>query len=191
MISLRLAGSAAIVGLVLAGCGPATTPTSATPDLVAARRAGGIAECPRLPERAPVPRGMPQVSLDCLGGGEGLKLSNLRGPMLVNFWAQWCEPCRAEGRYLAEFAKSQSAVAVLGINYSDPQPGMAIEFARLVGATYPQLVDPESATRMAMGVPGIPYTVLIDRAGVVVATHPGEFTSKNQLELWVANGLGR
>ncbi|HQY99110.1 MAG TPA: TlpA disulfide reductase family protein [Propionicimonas sp.] len=185
---------------VLAGCSPsapssgpsAAVPSYATPtpsaDLVAARRAAGIADCPE-PGDASVPGGLPDLTLDCLGGDTKVRLAALRGPMLINLWAQWCEPCRAEAADLSAFASTQDEVAVLGINYSDPQPELAIEFAELMSMKYPQLVDVEATVRGPLGVAGIPHTVLIDADGVIVARHPGAFHSLDEIKSWVEQGL--
>jgi thiol-disulfide isomerase/thioredoxin len=164
-------------------------PAATATDLVAARKAAGIEDCPPSSDAGAVPGGMPDLTLDCLGGDSTVRLAGLRGPMLVNLWAQWCEPCRAEAAYLSAFATSQQKVAVLGINYSDPQPALAIEFAQLVGATYPQLSDEEHRLKAPLGVAGIPYTLLIDEDGKVVARHPGQFVSLENVQDWVAKGL--
>jgi len=193
-----------LTALLLAGCTqgflpgvgesragtPATaaTPTPA-PDLEAARRAAGIADCPAGGDAKPVDGGLPDLSLDCLGGGASVNLASLRGPMLVNLWAQWCEPCRSEATYLAGFATAQKRVAVLGIDYSDPQPGLAIEFAKETGMTYAHLMDEENTLRGPLGVTGIPYTFLIDAEGRIVARHPGQFISLENVQEWVDEGL--
>ncbi|MFZ0530686.1 MAG: TlpA disulfide reductase family protein, partial [Propionicimonas sp.] len=147
--------------------------------------------CPASSDLPAVPGGLPELTLDCLGGDTTVRLAGLRGPMLINLWAQWCEPCRAEAADLSAFASGQDEVAVLGINYSDPQPELAIEFAELVAARYPQVADREEAVRGPLGLAGIPHTVLIDDRGVVVARHPGPFTSLAELRSWVAEGLAK
>jgi cytochrome c biogenesis protein CcmG, thiol:disulfide interchange protein DsbE len=172
-----------------AGVPAATSGTTSAPDLVAARKAAGIADCPTLPAADPVAGGLPDLSLDCLGGGAGVRLSGLRGPMVVNLWAQWCEPCRSESTYLAAFAAGQQKVAVLGIDYSDPQVGLAIEFAKETGMTYAHLVDQENTLKGPLGVTGIPYTFLIDADGKIVARHPGQFISLDNVQQWVDKGL--
>ncbi len=187
----------AIVALLLAGCAPvaATSPADSTSpasntDLVAARRAAGIADCPQPTPSVPVAGGLPQLSLECLGGDTHVDLAALRGPTVINFWAQWCLPCRQEATFLAEFADDPEASAsVLGVNYDDPQPAWAIEFAELVGWKYPQLQDAAKATAGPLGVPGIPLSLLLDADGRVVARHPGAFASTAELRAWVRKGL--
>lgn len=192
--------SAVLLALLLAGCaqgflpgvgepGARTPTTSSTPDLVAARKAAGIADCPAPSDAEPVAGGLPDLTLDCLGGGEGVRLAGLRGPLVVNLWAQWCEPCRSESTYLAAFATAQEKVAVLGIDYSDPQTGLAIEFARETGMTYAHLQDQENTLKGPLGVTGIPYTFLIDAQGKIVARHPGQFISEVNVRAWVDKGL--
>ena len=186
-----------LVALLLAGCtqgflpgvaapGAGSTATTGATDLAAARKAAGIADCPAGSDAGPVAGGLPDLTLECLGGGESVRLASLRGPMLVNLWAQWCEPCRAEA---AEFAATQNEVAVLGIDYSDPQPGLAIDFAKETGMTYAHLVDLENTLKGPLGVAGIPYTLLIDAQGKVVARHPGQFISLENVREWVDKGL--
>jgi thiol-disulfide isomerase/thioredoxin len=199
----RLALAAA--GLLLAGCTAVTTGTpgvepgsssvgpaataSVPADLQAARRAAGIADCPSSSADA-VPGGLPDVTLSCLGGGSTVQLAGLRGPMVVNLWAQWCYPCRAESAHLAAFASTSKTVKVLGIDFADPQPELAIEFAQLTSMTYPHVTDPDGETRVGLHVSGIPASFLIDAKGVVVARHVGAFGSLESVQSWVRDGLG-
>lgn len=185
-LSVLLAGCAQF----LPGVGGAATPSPTPTDLAAARKAAGIADCPSHSGAPAVAGGLPDLTLECLGGDSTVRLAGLRGPMLVNLWAQWCEPCQDEGPHLAAFATGQKKVAVLGIDYSDPQPALAIQFAQQVGATYPQLSDLDNRLKGPLGVTGIPYTVLIDADGRIVARHPGQFVSLENVQSWVDKGLG-
>jgi thiol-disulfide isomerase/thioredoxin len=191
-------------GLLLAGCTAVTTGTpgvesgssagpvataSASADLEAARRAAGIADCPSSTADA-VSGGLPDVTLSCLGGGSTVRLAGLRGPMVVNLWAQWCYPCRAESAHLAAFASTSKTVKVLGVDFADPQPELAIEFAQLTAMTYPHVTDPNGETRVGLHISGIPASFLIDAKGVVVARHVGAFGSLESVQSWVRDGLG-
>lgn len=168
---------------------PDSAPAGAT-DLMALREAAGIPDCPELNDAGSVAGGMPDITLNCLGSDRQVRLSDLRGPMLVNLWAQWCPPCRAESPDLAAFAAKQDRVAVLGINYSDPEPVLAIQFAQQMQMKYPQLVDARAELRGPLAVSGIPQSYLIDVQGKVVAVSPGMFRSLEQIEAWVQENLG-
>lgn len=190
------AGLAAVV-VLLPACAPdqpvtatGATPAAGTPlpasgldpAVVDARRAAGIADCPTAdPQAAPVPGGLPEVALDCLGGDTRVRLSELRGPMIVNVWAQWCGPCRTEAPFLAEFATQHPEVQVVGIDYADPLPGAAVEFAAASGWTWPQVADPQRLVAADLQVIGPPQTVFVDASGRITHTHRGPFTSTDQI----------
>lgn len=182
---------AGLVGCaLLAGCaapGASTEPlpsVSADPALVAKREAAGIADCPATPASAePVAGGLPDVILGCLGSGQRVNLAALRGkPMVINFWAQWCAPCRAEAPHLKEFAAlAGDDVLVLGIDFADPDPALALDFAQYAGWTYPQLTDPTKQTAGPIRVSGIPVTIFVDAQGRIVYRTVGAVGSTQQL----------
>ena len=179
-----------VAGLVLASCGseqPGATTSATTPTAVAG--ADKLAPCPATPSRPPVGDGMPDVSLPCLGGGPDIRLADLRGPLVVNVWAQWCGPCRDEAPYLAKLAKS-GKVRMLGIDYADPRPELAVSFATGEGLAYPHLVDQDKAIQSPLKVGGPPLTAFVNQDGVVVFIHRGVLTSQQQLDQLVKDKLG-
>ncbi len=110
----------------------------------------------------------PDFTLTTLDGGS-VKLSALRGrPVLLNFWASWCIPCRDEAPLLADLARGQGAngLAVVGVVYQD-KPGDAKRFRDQYGLTFPSLLDPKLNTAIDYGVGAVPESFFIDKNGVV------------------------
>jgi thiol-disulfide isomerase/thioredoxin len=128
--------------------------------------------------------GLPDLTLPCLGGGEDVDLSTLRGPLVLNLWASWCKPCRAEMPALAAFyQKYGDQVPVLGIDYSDTQTGPALELAKQSKVTYPLLADPGGDLSADDPVPvlrGVPYLLFLNADGDL-ATVPGGVDSVDDL----------
>jgi thiol-disulfide isomerase/thioredoxin len=129
--------------------------------------------------------------LPCLGGGANVDLAALRGPLVLNFWSQTCGPCQEESPLLQRFATAAAGrVSVMGVDFYDPLPGRAIDFAKELDITYPQLADPNAATRSVLHVSGLPMTLLVDRAGRIAYSQFGAFTSEHQVEQLVEEHLG-
>lgn len=107
---------------------------------------------------------------------EGI-LVGLRGqPVIVNIWASWCAPCRAEMPLLQRAADEYSGeVTVLGVDSRD-STGPAADFLNDVGVDYPNVFDRTGAIRKALGLRGFPTTYFIDRRGKIVATVVGGIT---------------
>ncbi len=181
-----------VAGLVLAACGseqPAATPSSSSRSAVAG--AEKLTACPSTPSKPPVSNGLPDISLPCLGNGPDIRLADLRGPLVLNVWAQWCGPCREEAPYLAELAKKANGkVQLLGIDYDDPRPELAVKFAVDHKWDYPHVVDLDKSTQRALKIGGPPLTAFIDKDGAVVYVHRGVLTSQQQLDQLVKEKLG-
>ena len=116
---------------------------------------------------------IPELAGPTLDGGP-LALSSLRGHVVViNVWASWCEPCRAESPALARVADATRSAGVrfVGIDEQD-RAAPAREFAASVGATYPHLLDSDGSLLSSLRlVPssGIPSTLVLDAQGRVAA----------------------
>lgn len=142
-----------------------------TPELRAAKSAAGIEECPASSAAASTTDPpLPGIVLPCLGGGLDVNLAGLAGkadaPLVINFWAQYCGPCRKEAPLFEEVHQAiGEKVNVIGIDFQDPQPGKAIAMADELGLTYPQLADPAGASRAALGLVGLPATAFVTESG--------------------------
>ncbi|HEY7255393.1 MAG TPA: TlpA disulfide reductase family protein [Solirubrobacterales bacterium] len=98
------------------------------------------------------------------GGGEG-SIADYRGRwVLVNLWASWCDPCRAEAPELEAFANSHPKMTVLGINVQDNSDD-ALAFVRDHHLTFPQLRSVGDERTEAFGSTGVPENFLVDPSG--------------------------
>ncbi|MFZ3127359.1 MAG: TlpA disulfide reductase family protein [Rhodoferax sp.] len=107
--------------------------------------------------------------------GKVWRLADLRGKaVLINFWASWCEPCRAEMPSLQALAQRQGAqkLVVLAVNFKESAT-TATQFAQRSGLTLPVLLDPQGAIARQWGVRIFPSTVLIGSDGRVRAVVRG------------------
>ena len=216
---MRAAGRAGVLGrtaavacatVLIAGCTPGQAgrdeqadwsvprlgPAKVDVDTPALRRAkdrAGIASCEPGSAQA-VEGGLPPVTLACFGGGPAVDLARLRGPLVVNLWAQWCAPCRREMPILQSFfARHGDRVAVLGVNYSDVQPERAMDFARRAGVTYPLVADPDARLEAAaplQRVVALPFWALVDADGRIAYQASREIESSDELVGLVRQHLG-
>lgn len=109
-----------------------------------------------------------------------LDTAQLRGQVwLLNVWASWCEPCRAELPAL-KVLSTRDGVPVLGLNYKD-RDDAARALLEQVGNPYlASAVDADGRVGMDFGVHGVPETFVIDAAGRVRLRHTGPVTA----EVW-------
>jgi peroxiredoxin len=107
----------------------------------------------------------PDFTAEVIDGGE-FTLTEQRGqPVVLNFWASWCEPCRVEIPDISTFADTHPDVVVIGVAVQDAEQ-TARSFAEEVGATYPLAFGTEEIED-SYPTFGLPATYVLDADGVV------------------------
>ncbi|RMF01371.1 MAG: TlpA family protein disulfide reductase [Chloroflexi bacterium] len=102
--------------------------------------------------------------------GESIRLSQFKGkPVVVNFWATWCGPCRAEFPEFQQAAVDNAdTLVILGVNStSADQAANVPPFLEEFGVTFPVVLDEDGDVVDAYNVLGLPTTVFIDSDGVI------------------------
>jgi cytochrome c biogenesis protein CcmG/thiol:disulfide interchange protein DsbE len=135
---------------------------------------GSLAQPPFDPFAAPTVEGVISIGE---GVGERFSLEDLRGkPVVINFWASWCDPCRREAPDLVAFAASQPEVEMVGINVQDDED-RAPAFAEELGFAWPTIADPDGETMRKFKLAGLPGTFVVDAEGRVVFRKLGTVTA--------------
>ncbi len=117
--------------------------------------------------------------------GKKVSLADFKGkPVVINFWATWCGPCKLEMPWFAEFHEKYRAqgVEVLGISEDDGTPREDIQrAAQKAGVNYPVLLHQDAVTKAYGGVDYLPQTFYVDRSGTIVESTSGA-PSKDEME---------
>lgn len=166
---------------------------------------GGAAAGACAPDRPPTPGDrLPDVVLEVIdptgttwSEGDRIRLSDLEGrPVLIDFWASWCPPCREQHRHVTEVAERYGGdVAVIGILVDDI-PENALRWMREQGTVYPTLqeVDGRLASTFWIRSTGLPHLALLDtqrrlvwhRLGASASGVPGDVLAKVDSMLRIA-----
>jgi cytochrome c biogenesis protein CcmG, thiol:disulfide interchange protein DsbE len=141
----------------------------------------GLQRDPRALPSALLDRPAPAIRLPLLDNAkQRFDADQLKGQVwMLNVWASWCEPCRAELPAL-KVLSTRDAVPLIGLNYKDDE-AQAIALLQRVGNPYlDSVVDVDGRVGMDYGVQGVPETFLIDGAGRIRYRHTGPVTA----EVW-------
>ena len=161
---LVAAGAAAVAGIVAAGVVLAggrdegTAPVAVDGDLPAI---GSVEQ----ENRADI---VEASGIDPMTGDQ-VSLADYQGkPVVLNFWASWCAPCREELPALIDLAERHPEVALVGVNYQDAA-GDARALHQEIGWTWPSIGDPQGKLGGELGLQGMPTTFFLDAEHRIVA----------------------
>lgn len=170
-----------VSGLILAGC-VSSTPTPPAP--------APPAPAPTPPVPAPaqgpqVGKLAPDFKLQSLDG-QTVSLGDFRGnPVLINFWATWCPPCRFEMPFLQEIYEdkewSDKGLVILAIDIGE-NPSVVKEFMESFGLSFTVLLDTNQDVALEYNIRAIPTTFFIDKDGIIQDIKVGAFSSKTEIE---------
>lgn len=126
----------------------------------------------------------PSFQAELLSGEGEFALDDLRGkPVVINFWASWCVPCREEAPMLSEAAdRYGDEVAFVGVDIRDARTS-AIEFAERYDLDYTHVRDEDLAIYNDFGLTGQPETFFLDEDGVILEHVPGPLARETLFQL--------
>lgn len=192
MFTTALVIALSIVFLIGCSSTPESIPPPA-PSLETLPPSGSVPE----PESTPVATGTqvgeiaPDFSFKDVDG-KSRSLGDMRGKgVMLNFWATWCSPCKAEMPLIDELARQKREdFVLLTVNCGESTPTIA-NFMDKYGYSFPALIDMGKKISQAYNIRGIPATFFIDKAGVIQSIKMGAFSSNVELEKMLKKITGK
>ena len=124
------------------------------------------------------------LQMQCLDGSSNINFHSIKGPIIVNVWASWCEGCREEMPYLIDLYANPvfktGEIKLLGIDVDEKNDESGPNFIKTYGMSWPHLEDVDGRSKIVFG-PGVPVTYFLDKSGEVIHKHIGAYRSKSQL----------
>lgn len=143
---------------------------------------------------APAPAGKVAPDFELQGlDGQAVSLSGLRGkPVMLNFWASWCGPCREEMPYLQEVSEdrewAERGLVILAVNIGE-SPATARKFMEDNGFSFRVLLDTDQSVASDYNIRAIPTTIFIDENGIVRDEKIGSFSNKAEIDMRLADSI--
>lgn len=124
----------------------------------------------------------PQFTVKRLDQPGEVSLSQFKGrPVVLNFWATWCGPCKYEQPILDLASQTYRDVAFIGIVFEDTEANTR-RYLEETGTPYIHLFDPKSTIAVDFGVSGVPETYFINRDGIIVKKVIAPFSSPQEFD---------
>ncbi len=124
------------------------------------------------------------LQMNCLDGSSVINFHSIKGPIIVNVWASWCEGCKEEMPYFIDLYSNSifqtDKIKLLGIDVDEKNAESGPNFIKAYGMSWPHLEDVDGRSKLVFG-PGVPVTYFLDNTGEIIHKHLGTFLSKAQL----------
>lgn len=168
---------------------PAPTPEETTQSAQDLTQARAKAELPACPVSEQGPADLRGITAECLADGKAVDVATaLQGPVLINMWATWCQPCKTELPVLAQYAKEPDAIRVVTLGV-ESRPGDALELLTALDVRLPSLVDEDGRTRRQLHAAALPASYLVKSDGTVtLIENPRLFRTVDEVRQAVTHG---
>jgi len=162
-----------ITALLLSSCSTGEQVLTATP--------GVIPSCDEIDTSKATKK---TLQMPCLDGSSDINFHSIKGPLIINVWASWCEGCREEMPYFIDLYANpvfkNGEIELLGIDVDERNAESGPNFIKSYGMSWPHLEDVDGRSKLVFG-PGVPVTYFLDKHGEIVYKRIGAFLSKAQL----------